>query len=179
MTSDDNKKPFDEITRLLREVPQSGLPEYQIAGLETYLRAVIEFIGRIIENNNILHQIQSVEQTSDIQEYVKSLVQTIKAVKGVENAIARDRILEMREAGELLDLYPIITAMLEDHTYARQALMLAHTPMKILDPIMQELEAKGGGLKLDFLIIELQLSKLRKRLNKPSKEKPIVSDKDK
>jgi hypothetical protein len=117
MTSDDNKKPFDEITRLLREVPQSGLPEYQIAGLETYLRAVIEFIGRIIENNNILHQIQSVEQTSDIQEYVKSLVQTIKAVKGVENAIARDRILEMREAGELLDLYPIITAMLEDHTY--------------------------------------------------------------
>ena len=167
MTLNENENPFTEITRLLREVHQLDLPENRKAGLEIYLRAVLQFLNQIIRNNNILSGIRSGEQTSEIQEYIKSLKQTAEALNGIENAIARNRILEMREAGELLDLYPFITAMLDDQRYARQALMFARTPIEILETIMQELEAKGSGLKLDFLLTELQLSKLRKRENKP------------
>ena len=151
-----------EIARILGEVNKLGLSEFQKAGLEMYLHAVMGFTDRIIKNKNILSGIQSVEQTSDIQEYIKNIVLTVEAVKGVENAMARNRILEMREAGALMDRYPVITSMLENQTYAKQALMLARTPTEILEPIMQKLEAKGGGLKLDFLMIELQLSNVGK-----------------
>ena len=158
-----------EITRKLGVVNQSGLSEFQKAGLETYLRAVMGFIDQIIKNNNILGGIQSAEQTNEIQEYENNLVLTVEAVKRVENAMARNRILEMREAGELIDLHPVITSMLLNQSYAKQAVMLARTPTEILEPIMQKLENKGGGLKLDFLMIELQLSNVGKDQNKPRK----------
>lgn len=158
----DNGVTLEEIYTLLQEVQQDKRisPEVKERSLEL-LRVAMKMWVLEHDKDQILkdiHHNYGREQAAIVYELYK----ITESMKDISSMLARHRISELREMGEIFEHYPMVASAQNDPVLARRAIKLANIPMDLLVLIMQKLESSKDGLTLDSVLKEITPSGLKR-----------------